>query len=65
MFYIKIFLFFERNEMYRKVFYTFTFLQRKISITSKMFYFKNTRVIQFNDVGDNFLVTKSELFQDW
>ena len=47
MFYIEIFLFFERNEMYRKVFYTFTFLQRKISITSKMFYFKNTRVLFF------------------
>ena len=39
MFYTSIFLTFDRDEMYRKVFYTFNFLERKISLTSKMFYF--------------------------
>ena len=39
MFYTSNFLLFDRNEMYRKVFYTFNFLQRKISLASKMFYF--------------------------
>ena len=42
MFYSLIFLFFDRDEMYRNVFYTFIFLWREISLTSKMFYFKNT-----------------------
>ena len=39
MFYTSNFLTFDRDEMYRKVFYTFNFLERKISLTSKMFYF--------------------------
>ena len=39
MFYTSIFLTFEWDEMYRYVLYTNIFLQRKISITSKMFYF--------------------------
>ena len=56
MFYIKIFVFFERNEMYLKVFYTFIFLQRKISITSKMFYFKNTRVSQLLKIFQKFII---------
>ena len=30
--------------MYRNVFYSFIFLKRKISLTSKMVYSKNTRV---------------------
>ena len=44
MFYTLIFLTFEWDEMYRYLFYTYIFLQRKISITGKMFYSKNTRV---------------------
>ena len=39
MFYTSNFLTFDRDEMYRKVFYTFNFLEKKISLTSKMFYF--------------------------
>ena len=45
VFYSLIFLFFDRDEIYRNVFYTFIFLWREISLTSKMFYFKNTPVI--------------------
>ena len=44
MFYSLIFLFFDRDEMYRNVFYTYIFLEGKISITSKMFYFLDTPV---------------------
>ena len=44
MFYILIFLYFGRDEMHRNVFYTFIFLEKQISVTSKMFYSKNTRV---------------------
>ena len=44
MFYSSSFLFFDRDEMYRNVFYTFIFLWTEISLTSKMFYFKNIPV---------------------
>ena len=44
MFYTLIFLTFEWDEMYRYVFYTYIFLERKIPITSKMFYFLDTPV---------------------
>ena len=47
MFYTSIFLAFEWDEMYRYVFYTYIFLERKISITSKMFYFLDTPVYVF------------------
>ena len=44
MLYTLIFLTFELDEMYRYVFYTYIFVKRKISITSKMFYFLDTPV---------------------
>ena len=47
MFYTSIFLTFDIDEIYRNVFYIFIFLERKISLTSKMFYFKDTRVYDY------------------
>ena len=46
MFYNFIFLTFERDEMYRNVFYTYIFLERKISLISKMFYSVDIRVMR-------------------
>ena len=41
---LEISYFFDRDEMHRNVFYMFMFLWKEISLTSKVFYFKNTRV---------------------
>ena len=40
MFYTWNFLFFDRDEIHRNVFYTYNFLERKISLTSKHVLFK-------------------------
>ena len=57
MFYSFIFLTFEWDSMYRYVFYTYIFLERKISITSKMFYFLDTPVdIHINGFIKKFII---------
>ena len=48
----------EQNEMYRNVFYTNIFQEKKISLTSKMFYSLDSRVLEFH----RFFLTFSQMF---
>ena len=45
MFYTFIFLTFDRDEMYRNMFYTLIFLEKKSLPTGKLFYLFNTPVV--------------------
>ena len=58
MFYTFIFLPFEGNEINRTIFQTLVFLNRKISLTSKMFYSLDSRVLEFH----RFFLTFSQMF---